>query len=474
MNEKRFKIGEEQTFILSDAAFEGKCVARVDNFVVFVNGAVPGDTVRARIVKSKQQYAEAQTIEVVNPSPFRIIPRCKHFGVCGGCKWQNLDYSKQLEYKRQHVIDALKHIGGLPDVDVLPTIPAAQIYFYRNKMEYSFAALRWLTSDDMNKEDVVNNDGPYLGLHVPQRYDKVLDIEACHLQSEASNQILTFSRAFARGQKLSVYNSDKETGYLRFLVIRQSAATGEIMVNFVTHTYERDIIEDYARKILAKVPSITTIVNTINAKKAQIAFGDEEHIIIGSGTITETIGNHQFTISSSSFLQTNSIQAAKLYEVAKQFAELQSTDVVYDLYCGAGAISIFISDNAKAVLGIDVIESAIENAKQNAERNGISNCMFLLGDLKDLLTKEIGWMKSVPIPDVVMLDPPRSGVHPKALDSLLKINPERIVYISCNPTTQARDLKTLCQNQYKIVKSQPVDMFPHTYHIENVVLLHRV
>jgi 23S rRNA (uracil1939-C5)-methyltransferase len=472
---------DEVTLEISGSAFEGKCIAKHDKLVVFVEGAVPGDVAKVKILKSKKNFAEAKVIEVITPSAHRVQPRCRYFGVCGGCKWQHVDYAAQLEFKQQQVKDAFEHLGGFSDFEMLPIIGSENIFFYRGKMEYTFADKQWLTTppEKSSSQSETESASPlpssvYLGLHVPARFDKVLDLEECFLQSEVSNRILNFTRQFARDKKLSIYDSRTESGYLRFLVIRESKHTDEVMVNLVTFEHKPELMREYAAALKSAVPEATTIVNTINYKKAQIAFGQEEHVYLGDGVIHERLGAHHFDISASSFFQTNVLQAERLYQVAKDFADFKPSDVVYDLYCGTGSISIFISGAVKQVVGIESVESAIEDAKRNSERNNTANCSFILGDLKDRLTKDIEWMSSHPQPDVMVIDPPRSGMHPKVVEEILNIAPERIVYVSCNPATQARDVKALCESKYRLVKMQPVDMFPHTYHIENVVLLRRI
>lgn len=480
------KRGEEIQLTIDDAAFEGKTVSRIDGFVVFVEGAVPGDVVTARVLKVKKNFAEAKVVSVERPSPLRTQPRCKHFGVCGGCKWQHVEYQAQLRFKHHHVVDAFERIGGFSNLNILPIIGSEEIYFYRSKMEYSFSEQQWLEKlpheeEQMLKEEVVSpltshfslpTPFPlFLGLHVPQRYDKVLDIEECHLQSDVSNQILNFVRDFARRQNLPVYSSKADSGYFRFLVIRQSKRTNELMVNLVTFEDKPDILRRFTEELTKTIPAVTTVINTINSKKAQIAFGETEKIYFGSGVIHERLGNLTFTISTSSFFQTNTNQAELLYGVAKSFAELKATDVVWDLYSGTGSIALFISDAAKEVVGIESVESAVRDAERNAALNNVTNCHFVLGDLKDRLTKDKEWMKTHRKPDVMIIDPPRSGMHPKVVEEIIDLAPPRIVYVSCNPATQARDVKMLCEQKYEIQKLQPVDMFPHTYHIENVCSL---
>ncbi|MCX6134676.1 MAG: 23S rRNA (uracil(1939)-C(5))-methyltransferase RlmD [Ignavibacteriales bacterium] len=472
----KLKHNDELVVQVEDAAFEGKTIARLEGFVIFVEGAVPGDTVRVRILKAKKNYAEAKVVSLEKPSQYRVAPRCRHFGSCGGCKWQHVEYQKQLRFKQQHVVDSFERIGGFPSPNVLPIIGAEDVFFYRNKMEYSFAEQEWLETPPESVPDPTNSklETPisklFLGLHVPQRYDKVLEITECHLQSEVSNAILNFTRAFARRENLPVYSSDANEGYLRFLVIREGKRTQETMVNLVTFEDRPEIMKNYAGELLAAVPSVTTIVNTINSKKAQIAFGDTEKVYAGEGVIRERLGGLYFTISSSSFFQTNTAQAERLYSTAKEFGALQKTDIVWDLYSGTGSIALFVSDAVRHVIGVESVADAVNNAERNALSNKVTNCSFVLGDLKDRLTKDRAWIESHPKPDVMIIDPPRSGMHPKVVEEILKIAPGRIVYVSCNPATQARDVKDLAA-KYDIVALQPVDMFPHTYHIENVARL---
>jgi 23S rRNA (uracil1939-C5)-methyltransferase len=458
---------------VTGAAFEGKAVARLHGFVVFVEGAVPGDIVNAKVIRRKKQFAEARVVEILQHSPQRVPPRCKHFGVCGGCKWQHVNYSTQLQWKQQHVVESFQHIGGFGELNVLPIIGADEVYFYRNKMEFSFSDRQWtIDAPDALPQSAVSNphSAIFLGLHVPQRFDKVLDLEECLLQSELSTNILRFTRDFARRKELPVYSSKTDTGYLRFLVIRQSRRTNETMVNIVTFEDRPDVVRKYADELSTALPGITTIVNTINNRKAQIASGEKENVVTGKGVIHEILGGRTFSISAGSFFQTNTAQAEKLYSVAKDFAAFKKGDTVFDFYCGTGTIALFMAENVSHVVGIESVESALRDAERNARLNGVENCSFVLGDLKEKLTKETEWMQSYKKPDVLIIDPPRSGMHPDVVDEIVKLGVPRIVYISCNPATQARDAKMLCSSRYSLRKLQPVDMFPHTYHIENVAL----
>ncbi len=490
VHDSLLRRGDEIELRIDDAAFEGKTVARHAGFVVFVEGGVPGDVVLARVVKTKKNFAEARIVRVFSPSKERVEPRCIHFGVCGGCKWQHVDYAAQLRFKEQHVVDAFERIGGFSSLQLLPIIGSDAPYYYRNKMEFSFSDRQWLTTPPLQIDEGESETKVFLGLHVPQRYDKVLDLHECHLpllpygreshlsmdQSHATPlalHVLKLTREFARDQKLDVYRSESHAGYLRFLVIRQSVKRAEVMVNLVTFEDRPDTMRAYTNALLTKIPQITTVVNTINNKRAQIAYGDVERVYTGEGVIYEEVGGLTFRISASSFFQTNTLQAERLYGVAKDFAELKGSEVVWDLYSGTGSLALFIANAAQQVVGIESVESAVLDAKRNAELNRIENCTFILGDLKDRLTNDTDWMKSHPPPDTFLIDPPRSGMHPKVVQEILDLAPPRIVYVSCNPATQARDVKLLCDAKYELVKLQPVDMFPHTYHVENVALLQR-
>ncbi|HOV99546.1 MAG TPA: 23S rRNA (uracil(1939)-C(5))-methyltransferase RlmD [Bacteroidota bacterium] len=460
---------DELTLTIESTGLEGKSIARHNSFVVFVQGGVPGDVVKVRVQKVKKNYAEANILEVVSPSPERVSPLCKYSGVCGGCKWQHVSYEAQLRFKQLHVTDAFERIGNFPVVPIQPIIGSELLFFYRNKMEYSFSTEQWKWKG-MND---AHGSSLYLGLHVPQRYDKVLDIDECYLQSQLSNAILNRTREFARDKKLSVYDSNTEEGYLRFLVIREAKRTGQTLVNLVTHHEDSEVMNEYVSVLLDTFPNITTIVNTINPRKAHVATGERETVYYGSGVIEEQIGKYRFLISPSSFFQTNTVQAERLYGIVQTLGNFSKQDVLYDLYCGTGTIGIFLSEFVEHVVGIESVESAIHDAEQNAERNQISNCAFLCGDLKEMLTNKTEWMSQFPKPTAVVIDPPRCGMHPKVVEKIIALAPEKIVYVSCNPATQARDVKMLCDELYALVTLQPVDMFPHTYHIENVALLKR-
>ncbi|HLX11587.1 MAG TPA: 23S rRNA (uracil(1939)-C(5))-methyltransferase RlmD [Bacteroidota bacterium] len=461
------KKGEEIVLEIQGLSGEGKTISRVDGMVFFVEKAVPGDTVRARLTKLKKNYAEAQTVEVLTPSKDRVVPRCAHFGVCGGCKWQNLSYPAQLESKRKIVVDAFEHIGGFANPDVLPTLGCENEYYYRNKMEFTFSRNRWLTAEEMGLPSAPE-EGIALGFHVPRRYDKVLDLNECFLHSELSTEILKLVRSVSRRLKLSVYSTESHEGYLRHLMIRDGKRTGDFMVNLVTTTHDPEAMKIFTAELTKNFPQITTIVNNVTDRKSMVAFGDSEKVYFGPGFINEKIGEYTFRISANSFFQTNTLQTERLYATAKSMGQLQPTDVAYDLYSGTGTIAIYLSDSVERVIGIEVIGSAILDAELNARANRIANCYFLEGDLKDKLTKDSGWLSEHPAATVMYIDPPRSGMHPKVIQQILKLAPKRIVYIRCNPATQARDAQLLAQGGYALGSIQPVDMFPHTDHIEAV------
>lgn len=479
--------GTEIELTVDSLSGDGRTVARKDGVVYFVENAVPGDTVIARVWKFKKNYAEARSIRILQPSPRRVQPECQHFGVCGGCRWQDLAYDAQLEFKRQRVVEAFQRIGGFQDPLVGAVIGSAQPYFYRNKMEFTFSDKRWLTDEEMEKEGAVIDDTPtgdhdmmgasdeiFLGLHVPERYDKVVDIMECRLQSALSNEILCAVRNIAREWKWDVFSPETQNGYLRHLVIRQSKRTNEVMVNLVTNGFRGRQMEDLSGYLVSRFPGVTTIVNNSTTRKSMVAIGEEEKVYYGEGYIRERLGEYTFQISPNSFFQTNTEQAEILYSTAKEFASLSPSDVLYDLYSGTGTIAIFLSEGVERVVGVEVVESAIRDAETNAKHNQISNCYFLQGDLKDRLTRDGSWLDEHPRPTVIVTDPPRSGMHEKVVERMIRLSPDRIVYVSCNPSTQARDAKILAGGGYRLEKIQPVDMFPHTDHIEAVALFRKV
>jgi 23S rRNA (uracil1939-C5)-methyltransferase len=468
---RRIKKGDTLDLRIEKFADRGRSLARVDGYVVFVPGAVPGDLARVRVGKRRKSFAEARLLEIIEPSDLRTEPRCEYAATCGGCKWQHVQYEAQLEAKRQSVEEALRHQGGLNlealGVDVLPVIGSEKIYFYRNKMEFSFSTSRWLTDWEIASGEQFDTDFA-LGLHVPGRFDRVLDLKACYLQSELSVRLVNNTRQLAREEGWSPWDTHAQQGYLRHLVIRTAGHTDEVMVNLVTNGHDADRVDAYAQMLRGGFPEVTTLVNTINTGQAQTAFGEAAVTVFGPGLIHDRIGPHTFEIAASAFFQTNTRQAERLYEIAREFAELGPTDHVYDLYCGAGTISLFMADAVDHVIGVELVEEAVVNARRNAERNGVENCTFLAGDMRDLFTAEFveRWGR----PDVLIVDPPRAGMHPRVVEQIAAMRPSRLVYVSCNPQTQARDI-ALLGDGFRVEAVQPVDLFPHTHHIENVVKL---
>ncbi len=452
---------------ISDLAFGGKGIAKVDGFAVFVDRTVPQDHVRAQIVKKKKNYAHARVTEMLRPSPLRTDPPCPYSGYCGGCKWQFLAYEHQLAYKQQHVSDALAHIALLKDISVHPVIPSERIFGYRNKMEFSCSDRRWLLPHELGREDIGISFA--LGLHVPGTFHKVLDISACLLQPESGNQILEDVRQYMMHSDLPVYGLKSHEGFWRFLMLRHSAAYDRWMVNIITAWEEQEAVRPLADALIQKYPNIVSVVNNINAGKAGVAVGEYEILLAGDSVLKDRIGDYDFEISANSFFQTNTKGAEKLYGIVKEYAQLTGRETVWDLYCGTGTISIFLSDAAKEIQGIEIVESAVGDARKNCRNNGIRNCTFTAGDIKDVMTGISCETK----PDVMIIDPPRSGMHPKVLSQVRELSPEKIVYVSCNPATLARDLTEL-KADYRVSEVQPVDMFPHTFHIESVAKLEKL
>ena len=408
-------------------------------------------------------------MDILTPSSERVKAKCKFFGTCGGCKQQDLDYDAQVKYKQQQVEEIFHKLGGFSDFEIEPIIPSQNVFHYRNKMEFSFSEKRWLTKEEISKEGILDKDFS-LGLHIPKIYDKVLDVDECFLQSEVSNKILNFTRDFFKKKNTSIYSTKTHTGYLRNLVIKQASLTNDLMVNLVTSEENDELVNEYCDELRKEIPQVTTVINNINKKFAAVAVGDYEKVIYGSGFIYDEIGKHKFRISANSFFQTNTLQAEKLYQTALDFAELKGNEIVYDLYSGAGTITIFISDKAKKVYAFEAVESAIADAKVNADLNNILNVKFFAADLYKSFLPIVD-KYNIPKPDVMIIDPPRSGMHPTTVDDVIKLSPNKIVYVSCNPATQVRDIKLMVEAGYKLIKIRPVDMFPHTFHIENVALL---
>lgn len=461
----------KKNFILNDLevvdiSTEGKAVAKHEGLVVFIDHAVPGDVVDVMVHKKKSSFAEGRIHEVKQLSPRRVEPRCQHFGTCGGCKWQNLDYAMQLHYKQKYVHDAFTRIGKIAVKDMLPILGNANDYYYRNKMEFSFSNKKWLSSAEMAASDV-QYDRNGLGFHIPGMFDKILDIQACHLQAEPSNAIRNAVRQYALDKGLSFFDIRNKGGLLRTLMIR-TASTGEIMVLVAVYDWMEEALMALLEFLKQNFPGITSLLYAHNPKANDTLTDLDIKVYHGRDHIVEEMEGLTFRVSARSFYQTNSQQAYALYKIAREFAGLNGEEIVYDLYTGTGTIANFVSRNARKVVGIEYVEDAIADAKINSQINGISNTTFFAGDMKDVLSES--FVLTHGKPDVIITDPPRAGMHEDVIKVMLAASPSRIVYVSCNPATQARDL-ALMQHQYDVVKVQPVDMFPQTAHVENVALL---
>jgi 23S rRNA (uracil1939-C5)-methyltransferase len=457
---------------IESMAAEGKCVARLDGKVVFVEGAAPGDVVDVQVTKIKSNFLEARLSRVISPSVSRVEPVCSHVGLCGGCRWQHLNYETQLQYKQQQVVDSLERIGGLTFPPVRPIIGSSKTTYYRNRLDFSATSYRWLTSppNSPNSGGVeVNRDG--LGFHIPKSFDRVFDVEHCYLQPEPSNEIRKAVKAIAIRNGIPFFDLRKQTGYLRTVTIR-TAGTGEVMVIVQVAFEQTQWLSNLLNEIGNRFPQITSLMYVVNGKRNDTFHDLEVKTWKGNPYITETMkkpdgnGALQFRIGPKSFYQTNSEQAERLYYTAWQLAGLTGNELVYDLYTGTGTIAGYVAGHAKKVVGLEYVEAAIEDAKVNAAINAITNTEFFAGDIKVLLDDD--FLQQHGKPDVVITDPPRAGMHEDVCNMLLKAEPKRIVYVSCNPATQARDLNMLSE-KYSIMAVQPVDMFPHTMHVENVV-----
>ncbi len=455
-----------ENIIVTDYAAEGKALAKIDGKVIFISGAVPGDVVDIFLTKNKKDWAEARVIEIKQPSTERQLPFCKHFGLCGGCKWQMLPYAKQLQYKQQEVEQNLKRIGKVDLPELMPIVGADDDKHYRNKLEFTFSNKRYLLPEEMATEETTLQSNA-LGFHVPRLFDKIIDIQECFLMDDVNNSIRNTVRDFALLHNFTFYDVRQHTGWLRNIVIRY-CTTGELMVNIIFNTEDEENRKLLLDDLLLKVPSISTLLYTINPKFNDTIYDLTPVTYFGKGYAIEKLENFSFKISPKSFFQTNTKQAEKLYQITRDFAGLTGNEVVYDLYCGTGSIGIFLSQGAKKIIGVEAIEDAIEDAKENAALNAINHTHFFAGDVIKICNDE--FFATHGKPDVVITDPPRAGMHEKLVNKLLNIEAPKIVYVSCNTATQARDIGLL-NEKYSVKKIQPVDMFPHTHHIECVVLL---
>ena len=452
---------------IEDIAAEGKAIGRVDNKVVFVPFAIPGDVVDIQVTNNRKNFMEGHVVKWHTYAPNRIEPFCSHFGLCGGCKWQNLPYAEQLRYKQKQVADQLKRIGKLTLPEVSPIIGSKNTTHYRNKLEFTFSESRWLTREEIEQLGEIEQH-PALGYHIPGRFDKVFDVSTCYLQPEPSNSIRLAIRDYAIRHGIAFLNLYTKQGLLRNLIIR-TATSGEVMVIVSVTRYNNEVMGllEYVRD---NFPQVTSLMYVENSKQNESISDLEVQLFAGKDHIIEAMEDLKFRVGPKSFYQTNSEQALGLYRVATDFAQLTGNELVYDLYTGTGTIANFVARKAKRVIGIEYVPEAIDDARVNSALNGITNTVFFAGDIKNVLSEK--FMNDEGKPDVVILDPPRAGIHPDVTKALISALPARIVYVSCNPATQARDIALMAEH-YNVTRIQPVDMFPHTHHVENVVLLEK-
>ncbi len=461
------------TLDISALGFEGGAIAKKDDMVYFVKGAVPGDKVNAIITRKKKSYREAFTKEILEFSPDRVDPKCEHFGVCGGCKWQQLSYEKQLFWKKQHVIDAFQRIAKVEYGEMLDTMESPNIFNYRNKMEFSFGWSRWVTDEEIANNEEIPHKNFGLGLHIPGRFDKILDVNKCHLQVDSANEILELCRNKALELDVPAYNQRSHEGFLRNLMIRSTIAHNEIMALLITdhpsNDAEKAYLDWFANDLIKEAPQITNLGTAINDTKSPVTVKNIK-FFHGADFIREQILGVEYQISPTSFFQTNSCQLDRFIGEIINYAGDISDKVLWDLYCGTGSITLPAAKKCKEIYGIELVESSIIDAKANAERNDIKNAKFYCADLHLKETPDL--LNTLPKPDVIMIDPPRAGMHKNLIPHILQANAKTIVYVSCNPATQARDCELLAE-KYEVKKVQPVDMFPHTYHVESIALLER-
>ena len=457
--------GDTRELEVEKVIYGGRGLAYMNNMAIFVDKAVPGDRITAKVIRVKKNFAEAKVLEVIEASPNRIIAPCPYSDYCGGCTWQCIEYEKQLEYKHAFVEDLLNHIGKTTNFQVHQPLPSPQIFGYRNKMEFSFSDKRWLLPKE--RDEKKNNNNFALGLHVPGTFDKIIDIEGCLLQKEKGNEILREAKRFISDSGIPVYGLRTHQGFWRYLMLRHSYFFDEWMVNIITSEQRDAPIQALASILKDRFKEIASIVNNINTRKGGTAVGERERTFVGERNIKDKIGPFTFEISANSFFQTNTPMAERLYESVKSFASLTGKETILDLYSGIGTVSIFLASQATRIIGVDISNAAIADAKRNCKLNGIDNCEFLCGDVKMFLSQfNIQ-------PDLLITDPPRVGMQRGVIDQILKLLPGRIIYISCNPSTLARDI-ALLKEVYKLEEVQPIDLFPNTYHIESVARLERI
>ena len=452
---------------IESVAFGAKGIARINDFVVFVRDALPGQIVRALIVKKKAAFAEAIIREVIEPSPWQIDAPCPYFDDCGGCKFQNLEYQKQLDMKTDQVKDVFTHLAKMPDIPILPALGAPEVFAYRNKMDFSTGISRWILSHD----DPGTPEDFAIGLHAPGRFDRILDINACLLQDDGRNAILQTTRQWAQENNITLNNKREHSGFLRSVIVRKGEHSGEIMINLITRKEDKIRLQPLIDMIISRHPDVTSIVNNVTDSKGDHSIGEKEILLYGSPVIHDRLGDVEYEISANAFFQTNTKGAEQLYEVVVNFSELTKHMVVWDFYSGTGSISLYIADKVKQVIGFEVVGDAVRNAKKNAKRNRVAHCKFFEANLDTFLQSNQDLIAKLDKPDLAIVDPPRAGLNPKFIQQLIGLKPPSIVYVSCNPSTQARDIQLLVEGGYKVEKIQPVDMFPHTAHIETVAKL---
>ncbi len=466
-SETSAKKGQIIPLKIESAAYGGKGIGFVNGKACFVPNTAPGDEILARITKKRTSHLEGKLIEVIRPSKNRISPLCSHAEVCGGCSWQHTPYDFQVEFKRQHVEDHMRRIGDIQDVTVSPALSSDRPFYYRNKMEYSFGDRRWLTDEEIATGDSFDKHSLALGLHVPGRFDRVLNLNECHLQDARSFQVMDALRTFSIDNGFQPYNVIKKEGWLRHLVMRNSLSTDEWMVNVMTFFRDAVAMQRIVEHLVDRFPFITTIVESLNETWSPTAYDAEEIIHVGPGFITDSIGRFSFRIHPTTFFQTNTAQAQRLFETAIDFAGI-SGGTIYDLYCGVGTLSLFASEKADRVVGVELNPQSIVNAEVNAHDNGVDNAFFRTGDAKDTFSDSL--LSEFGTPDVLLTDPPRAGMHPDVVQRINQLDVPTVVYVSCNSATMARDLAMMADT-YEITHIQPVDMFPQTYHIETVARL---
>ena len=467
LDNKMIKKGNDVELYIESLAFGGMGIAYFNNMVIFVKNAIPGQKVNARIIKKRSSYLEARTLNVILESPYEMDIKCNHFYDCGGCTFQNLEYSKQTMYKEIQVKEIFNRIGGFKVINCEPIVVCDEIFHYRNKMEFTFSNKEYIPEKEKDREP---NEFA-LGLHAPGRWDKILNINSCHIQSKISNDILSIIKEYS--ENLEPYDIRLHKGFIRNVIIRVGVNTKQVMVNFVTSREDTQALSPLVKVLIKNFPSITSIVNNITSRKSSMSHGEKQLVLHGEEYLVERLGDYEYMISADSFFQTNTKQAEKLYDIILEESNLTGKEIVYDLFCGTGSIALHVSKYAKMVYGFELIIPAVQNAIQNAIRNKIKNAWFFPGDLQNLFRENLE-VKTLELPDVIIVDPPRSGLHVKTIDDIVEKNSKRIIYVSCNPATQARDIRLLCENGYKLIRLRPIDMFPHTPHIENVSTLVKV